>query len=383
MMRALIDKSEFVGLENTTWLYSGAETPTHRGSMAAVEDYMRSRSLGPIGRDRNTSVENNCKALLAQMMNGRPEDIAFMSNSSEVISMIASSMDWQAGDNLILHTLEFPSGVLPWLKLKEKGIEIRIVEDTNGEVGVDDILRVTDERTRLVMTSHVSYLTGARLDYRSLYRKLKETRTLLLLDVTQSLGVVPVQMYEADFVVCSSYKWLLSTHGAAVFGINRERISLVPAYVGWRSVKDMFGPNRFQAFELQDDARRFELGYPSYPTLYSMNFTVQLLLNIGIANIERHVLELGSYLIRGLKELGLEVMTPVQPEKRAGNISVRHEAGEQIAEGLLKEQIYIWGGDGRFRISLHLFNDKDDVDRLLNKLAPLLAGIQGEGGENG
>jgi selenocysteine lyase/cysteine desulfurase len=233
------------------------------------------------------------------------------------------------------------------------------------------------------MTSHVSYLTGARLDYRSLYRKLKETRTLLLLDVTQSLGVVPVQMYEADFVVCSSYKWLLSTHGAAVFGINRERISLVPAYVGWRSVKDMFGPNRFQAFELQDDARRFELGYPSYPTLYSMNFTVQLLLNIGIANIERHVLELGSYLIRGLKELGLEVMTPVQPEKRAGNISVRHEAGEQIAEGLLKEQIYIWGGDGRFRISLHLFNDKDDVDRLLNKLAPLLAGIQGEGGENG
>ncbi|MFD0868878.1 aminotransferase, class V [Chlamydia abortus] len=383
MMRALIDKSEFVGLENTTWLYSGAETPTHRGSMAAVEDYMRSRSLGPIGRDRNTSVENNCKALLAQMMNGRPEDIAFMSNSSEVISMIASSMDWQAGDNLILHTLEFPSGVLPWLKLKEKGIEIRIVEDTNGEVGVDDILRVTDERTRLVMTSHVSYLTGARLDYRSLYRKLKETRTLLLLDVTQSLGVVPVQMYEADFVVCSSYKWLLSTHGAAVFGINRERISLVPAYVGWRSVKDMFGPNRFQAFELQDDARRFELGYPSYPTLYSMNFTVQLLLNIGIANIERHVLELGSYLIRGLKELGLEVMTPVQPEKRAGNISVRHEAGEQIAEGLLKEQIYIWGGDGRFRISLHLFNDKDDVDWLLNKLAPLLAGIQGEGGENG
>lgn len=382
-MRALIDKSEFVGLENTTWLYSGAETPTHRGSMAAVEDYMRSRSLGPIGRDRNTSVENNSKALLAQMMNGRPEDIAFMSNSSEVISMIASSMDWQAGDNLILHTLEFPSGVLPWLKLKEKGIEIRIVEDTNGEVGVDDILRVTDERTRLVMTSHVSYLTGARLDYRSLYRKLKETRTLLLLDVTQSLGVVPVQMYEADFVVCSSYKWLLSTHGAAVFGINRERISLVPAYVGWRSVKDMFGPNRFQAFELQDDARRFELGYPSYPTLYSMNFTVQLLLNIGIANIERHVLELGSYLIRGLKELGLEVMTPVQPEKRAGNISVRHEAGEQIAEGLLKEQIYIWGGDGRFRISLHLFNDKDDVDRLLNKLAPLLAGIQGEGGENG
>lgn len=382
-MRALIDKSEFVGLENTTWLYSGAETPTHRGSMAAGEDYMRSRSLGPIGRDRNTSVENNCKALLAQMMNGRPEDIAFMSNSSEVISMIASSMGWQAGDNLILHTLEFPSGVLPWLKLKEKGIEIRIVEDTNGEVGVDDILRVTDERTRLVMTSHVSYLTGARLDYRSLYRKLKETRTLLLLDVTQSLGVVPVQMYEADFVVCSSYKWLLSTHGAAVFGINRERISLVPAYVGWRSVKDMFGPNRFQAFELQDDARRFELGYPSYPTLYSMNFTVQLLLNIGIANIERHVLELGSYLIRGLKELGLEVMTPVQPEKRAGNISVRHEAGEQIAEGLLKEQIYIWGGDGRFRISLHLFNDKDDVDRLLNKLAPLLAGIQGEGGENG
>lgn len=380
-MRALIDKSEFVGLGNTTWLYSGAETPTHEGSMAAVKDYMRSRSLGPIGRDRNASVEKNCKGLLAQMMNGRPEDIAFMSNSSEVISMIAGSLDWQAGDNIIINTLEFPSGVLPWLKLKEKGIEIRIVEDINGEMCVDHILRAVDERTRLVMTSHVSYLTGARLDYQTLYSKLKKTRTLLLLDVTQSLGVIPVQMYEADFVVCSSYKWLLSTHGAAVLGINRERSSLVPAYVGWRSVKDMFGPERFQTFELQEDARRFELGYPSYPTLYSMNFTVQLLQKIGIAAIERHVLELGGYLIQGLRNLGLEIMTPEQPEKRAGNISVKHEAGEKIAEWLLKDQIYIWGGDGRFRISLHLFNDTDDIDRLLNGLHKLLTEAQGIGGD--
>ncbi|WP_010273390.1 aminotransferase class V-fold PLP-dependent enzyme [Paenibacillus senegalensis] len=369
VMNALIKKSEFIGLDNTTWLYSGAETPSHKGSVAAVQDYLRSRSLGPIGRDRNMSVEKNCKEQLALLMNGKAEDIAFLSNSSEGISMIAASLDWKSGDNVIINTLEFPSGVLPWLKLREKGVDIRLIEDHDGEVSVESILQAADERTRLVMTSHVSYLTGARLNYRALYQELKKTNILLLLDVTQSLGVIPVDMYEADFVVCSSYKWLLSTHGAAVLAVNRQRIDLRPAYVGWRSVQDMFGSERFQSFELQQDARRFELGYPSYPTLYSMNFTVQLLRQVGIPRIEEHVLGLGTYLIGELTKLGFNVMTPAEPQKRAGNISVRHEQGEVIAEKLLKEQVYIWGGDGRFRISLHLFNDLEDVERLL-KLLP-------------
>ncbi|HLR52767.1 MAG TPA: aminotransferase class V-fold PLP-dependent enzyme [Candidatus Avamphibacillus sp.] len=94
-------------------------------------------------------------------------------------------------------------------------MEVRIVDDQDWLVRVDDILAQVDDNTKLVMTSHVSFKSGAKIDYESLYKEILKTNALLLLDVTQSLGVTPVEMYSADFVVCSSYKWLLSVGEAA------------------------------------------------------------------------------------------------------------------------------------------------------------------------
>jgi cysteine desulfurase/selenocysteine lyase len=330
---------------------------------------MQLRALGPVGRENNARVEASCKANVARLLGGRPEDIAFLSNSSEIISMIAGAIDFKPGDNVVIHTLEFPAGVLPWLLLTEKGVSVRVVSHTQWQVTPEDILAEVDDRTRIVMTSHVSYFSGARLDYRSLYARLKQTDTLLLVDVTQSLGAVPVDMYDADFVVCSTYKWLLSLHGVGILGVNPARVSgFTPKSTGWRAVADMFSPNRFESFEFLDDARRFETGYPSYPTLYALNESTKVLLDIGIDRIERHIHELGTKLISSLTGLGYEIMTPAEPEWRAGNICIMAEQGDELAEKLQEQNIYVWGGDGRFRISIHLFNDSADLDRLLTAL---------------
>jgi selenocysteine lyase/cysteine desulfurase len=229
-----------------------------------------------------------------------------------------------------------------------------------------------DQHTRLVVTSHVSYLSGNRIDYRRLYQELKQTQTLLLLDATQSLGAVPVDMQETDFVVCSSYKWLLATHGVGILGVNPDRTQAFKSRaVGWRSVTDMFGSDRFDRYTCHADARRFELGYPSYPTVYTLNFTTGLLLDVGIERIERHILELGTQLIERLQGLGLEIMTPTRSEKRAGNIAVVCPDGEHVAEALQREGILVWGGDGRLRASVHLFNDEHDIERFTHVLEAL------------
>lgn len=364
-MKALINKKDFIGLEQNTWFYSGAETPTHRSILEAVTDYMHLRSLGPLGREKNSQTEWNCKKNLAALLNGNPEQIAIMSNTSEVISMISQSLPFQPGDNVIIHVLEFPSGVLPWLHLKQQGVEVRVVEHTNWEIDVDDLLKLVDDKTKLIMTSHVSYLTGARMDYRRLYQELKKTDTLLLLDVTQSLGVVPVDMEMADLVVCSTYKWLLSVHGGGILGVNPNRVhELIPKYVGWRSVTDVSSPNRFDSFTFQQDARKFELGYPSYPTIYALNYSTQILLDVGIEQIEQHVLALGGELINQLNSLGMEVMTPSDSTKRAGNICMVCENAESVADKLFENGVYVMGGDGRLRASIHAFNDSDDIQKL-------------------
>jgi cysteine desulfurase/selenocysteine lyase len=365
-MNSLIEKSQFIGLDNSTWLYSGAETPPHKSSLEQVTQYFQMRGKGPEGRDYNSNIENACKKNIAKLLNGLPEQIALMSSTSEAISSIAQGMDLREGDNVIINTLEFPSGVLPWLLLKEKGVEVRVVSHHTWQISVDDILSKMDERTKLVVTSHVSYLTGARLDYKLLYQKVKTTNALLLLDATQSLGVCSVDMNEADLVVCSTYKWLLSIHGGGILAINPKRTQhIIPQAVGWRSVRDMFSDNRFESFTFYEDARRFELGYPNYAMIYSLHYTTGLLLQVGIDRIENHILALGSILIAQLKAKGYEVMTPENSNHRAGNICVVCPDGEKVADYLREKKVYLWGGDGRIRASLHMFNDSTDVDRLM------------------
>ncbi|MGG4495936.1 aminotransferase class V-fold PLP-dependent enzyme [Brevibacillus reuszeri] len=369
-MKSLVDKSLFLGLDCCTWLYSGAETPTLRGSLDAVNEYLHRRSKGPLGRERNFLVEAVCKQNVASLLHGRAEDVALISNTSEAIGIIAGSIPFRQGDNIVINTLEFPSGVLPWLGLQQKGVEVRVVGHTNWQVSIEDILAQVDHRTRLVMTSHVSYMSGSRMDYRRLYQSLKKTDALLLLDVTQSMGVVPVYLEDTDFIVCSSYKWLLSIHGAGILAVNQsDRVrDLVFRTPGWRSIQEQFGPSRFETYTLHEDARRYERGFPSYPSLYSLAYSTGFLVEIGIENIESHVLQLGEELIEQMRTRGYEVMTPDEQSLRAGNISFVCDQGSRVAESLQQKDVYVWGGDGRVRASLHLFNDSADVEKLIELL---------------
>lgn len=368
-MNSLIDKRQFVGLEECTWLYSGAETPTLKKCVEKVTEYMNYRSKGAAGREYNSRIENECKRNIGKLLSGEPEQIAFMSNSSEIISMIAQSLNLHAGDNVILNTLEFPSGILPWLLLKEKGIEVRLVSHENWQLSVESIMEKVDDRTKLVVTSHVSYLSGARLDYKNLYKKLLATNALLLLDVTQSLGAFPVEMNSADFVVCSSYKWLMSIHGVGILAVNPKRTEgFSPRYVGWRSISDMFSEQRFENFTFYPDARKFELGFPSYSTICTLNYTSSLILDIGKERIEHHILTLGAELIKQLKQKEYEIMTPERPEQRSGNICIVCPNGEDVSKQLEREQVYAWGGDGRLRASIHMFNDSKDIEHFVELL---------------
>lgn len=311
------------------------------------------------------------------MANGEAENVAFLSNASEVISTIARSLGLGAGDNVVINTLEFPSGVLPWLALRGDGVEVRVVPHDGWEVRPEGVMDRVDENTRVVMTSHVSFLSGARMDYKALYRDLQGTNALLLLDVTQSLGVIPVDVGSTDFLVSSSYKWLLAPHGLGILVINPARIGdLPPKAIGWRSVEGVFNPTRFEEFTLWADARRFELGFPSYPTIYALEHSTDLLLGTGIERVQEHVLSLGGVLIEKLRGLGYEVMAPSEPERRAGNIPVVCPRGEDVAESLRQRSIYVWGGDNRLRASVHAFNDGRDVDDLVDAL-------ENGGGESG
>lgn len=368
---SLLAKEAFIGIGDCTYLYTGAEAPILHAGRDALMTYASAKSRAAAGREEQLEMERRCRDQIARLLGAGPGDIAMLSSASEAINSIANGIDWQLGDNVVVNDIEYPSVVFPWLKQRPHGVEVRVVHHRGWRVETNDLIAAIDERTRVVAVSHVSFLSGFRHDLRVLSEAAHRVGALFVVDATQSLGVVPVDGKLCDFVVASSYKWMLGTHGAAVLYWNREAVpDFVPASVGWWSVESIFLSDRYRDYHLKSDAERFIVGYPCMPTIYVLEHSVSRLLQVGIDAIEAHVLALGQKLIAGLTDQGWTVMTSAAEHERAGNIAFVASEPEGLAATLAQDDVHVWGGDDRIRISIHLFNDEHDIERLLAALSP-------------
>jgi cysteine desulfurase / selenocysteine lyase len=364
---ALAPKSDFFELEDVAHLYSAAECPMLASAAAALMDYTRWKSRAEAGRRHHSQITASCKSRIAELLGVSADEIALLGSASEAINAIAGTLAFRPGDNVVVNDLEFPSVVLPWLRMRDRGLEVRVVRHENWTVPAERLLAAVDDRTRLVALSHVSYVNGWRHDVETISETLRTTPTRLLLDATQSLGVFPVEARLADFVVSSTYKWLLGTHGLGILHVNPSRLqALEPAAIGWYSLAAAFTQDRYERYQLRADAGRFETGYLNFPAIYALNASVAYLLNIGVERIARHALALTAELIGGLRSLGLTVATPEDPERRGASVTVLHERASEIGARLAEEAVYVWAGDGRVRASTHAFNDSSDVARCLD-----------------
>ncbi len=371
----LIPRTEFIGLEAMTHLCAGGESPTLKSHRAVVERFFADKAMGEGSRERMDQTVSQCKQKVGELLGVSPDHIAFISTSSEGINLLAYALKWRRGDNVVVCDVEFPSDVLPWTRLKDRGVEVRVVSNRNWFVSLSDLQQALDERTRVVAVSEVSYFTGQRLPLKELSEMVHSHDALLCLDSTHAAGVVPVHAGYADILVSSCYKWLLGTHGTAIFYWNRERLpDLEPPFLGWHSgesIPDWQAPTEYA---LRSGADRFEAGNLGFISIYILDNALEHILKIGIPAIESHVLYLSGRVREGLHALGFELMTPRETEQRAGNICFMTPHINEIMAWLNKRKILVWGayaGVGRVRVSTHLYNSAEDVERLLNALGDL------------
>lgn len=370
-------KNLFPRAQEVAYLDTAAEGLPLPQSEAAFSEYYRAKARGTPGREELHAVEAEALHLVARLLGTEPVNVAFLASASDALNLLALSIDWTLGDQLIISDLEFPSNVLPWLRLRQVGVEVVVVPSRHGALREEDVIGRMTPRTRMVSLSLVSYKTGSRLScVEKIAVEARKRGAIVSIDATQALGRCTVCLDGVDYLMSSSFKWLLGPHGLGIVYIHPElRKRFNPASVGWYSVKDLFSRDRFKSYDLKEGAACLSAGMPNFPSIYALRPGIEFLLQVGINQIYQGLSSVVQRLRKGLCDLGVNLLTPEGAEFSSGIVSFAHPRAEEIGAALKRQGIIVWAGDGRVRASVHLYNDMSDVDRYLDALRPILARV--------
>lgn len=367
---SLVPKTDFLRVPEVAHLCAGGETAILRSHTAAIERFFEGKSDGLAGRSIQTmGLLERTRQRAADLFGVPARDMAFLSSSTDGINQLAAGLDWQTGDNIVIEDIEFPSDIYPWARLENRGVEVRVVRQWGSDASLARLADAIDGRTRVVSTSHVSYLTGRRYDLEALADIAHEAGSLLCVDATHAAGVLPVAARHADIVVSSCYKFLLGVHGAALFYCNPERLgSLQPQQIGWNSVASSGGVADPTTFALRPDATRFEAANPPFLALAVLENALAYIDAIGIDRLAEHVLALGDLLWDSLDARGIRPISPRDPAQRGPNVCFLWPDPAALTAQMAEQGVLIWGDNGRVRVSFHAYNDAADIERFLTAL---------------
>lgn len=309
------------------------------------------------------------------------EDVCVGSSATELLCSLAWAISPLEGTNIVSSRAAFPSTVYPWTRVSEaNGAEIRLAEhDVNLYTNPKTLMSLIDEETSVVTVSHVEYSNGQRYDLEAISDAAHSVGALLIVDATQSMGMVPIDAYstQADAIVSSGYKWMRGTYGAAVGFISPSIVkSLNPGLIGFRSNSDLWDL-RADRLILPEDASRFEYTTIHFGAALGLAAAIDELVEIGMEDVWKHDLELVDSLILGIHNMGIEVVSPMIEEERSAIISLRLPSGFSSLDVVNRLQseysILVTSRTDLLRVSPHIDNSLGEIELLVHALGEILS----------
>ena len=317
---------------------------------------------------------NGARTKFANLFGADEDELAFLYATSGAENIIASAVDWRAGDNVVVDELHFVTTFVLYRELERReGIELRIVPSRDGVVTVDDFAAHTDERTRLISVAWVSNRNGFRYELPPLADLAHAHGAYLYADAIQAWGTFPTDLHEegVDFACGNGYKWLHADFGCAPFYVRREHLEwMTPDRYGHSQVAETLASHRFR---LKTGADKLQYANPAYGPVTAMEAALGFLEGVGLDRIAAHTHTLAGELRIGAEALGMQLFTP--PRNPSAIVSFYHGLDhETLAGALADEGVSItFQEDGKLlRAAVGMFNNRADVDRLLGVLAGLV-----------
>ena len=375
-------RGNYPALERWTYMDVAGRCVFSRATRATLDECLDGHMLDGADKKKYFEMIERTRGRFAELIGAAADEIAYAKNVSEGINMIATAWHWRKGDNVILcPELEHPNNVYPWLNMRQYGLETRFVAPRDGHIPVDEMIARMDGGTRMVAVSTVTFSPGFRTDVETLGRACRSRDVLLLVDAAQSAGVLhtDVEQSRIDALAVSTQKGLLGLYGMGFLYCRREWAErLQPAYLA------RFGVDLGEAheaamgdysYDLAAGARRFDLGNYNYSAAAAAETSINELLQLGTANIEAYVVGLARALAQGFLELGLPVSGGAPGPHLAHIVTVGKMSADHYGTGddlynrlyahLEENRVKLSIRRGMLRFSLHLYNNADDVARVL------------------
>ncbi len=368
-------QTEFPWTRETIYLNHASVGPLPERTRHVLDGFNRKRAAPFQLPDRELMMTlAESRRLTARLINASPEEIALTINTGFGLSLAARALPLQAGDIVVASDREFPANVYPWMMLKDIGVSLELAPTTAEGWPDEEYLldRVGDPRVRVLAVSLVQFSNGYTVDLGRLSSATRTAGTYLVVDAIQGLGHVPVDVRRTpvDVLACGAQKWLLSPWGSGFVYVRRELIrELRPAITGWMAFEGTDDFTRLTEYNdtLRGDARRFELITLPYQDFAGMNASLALLLELGIANIGRHLRQLHEPVLTWSANAGARVASP-RDERGSGILCVAPRDVGAAFRALKAAGIVCSLREGAIRLSPHAYNTLDDMQRVVDAL---------------
>jgi cysteine desulfurase / selenocysteine lyase len=362
-------RDEFPVREKLLYMNHAAVAPLSRRAAEAMQGLaQQALEYGSLHYVDWMATYQAVRTSAARILNAKPTEIAIVKNTSEGIAIVATGIQWKAGDVIVAFKEEFAANYFPWKRLEGQGVEVRWLSIFDDLEKID----AAAKGARMLTISFVQYLSGYRVDLVKIGEICSRRGCLFFVDAIQGMGAFPIDVEAAkiDALAADGHKWMLGPEGCGMLYVRAERQDEIePVQIGWTNFAH-YADYASRDMTLRSDAGRYESGTLNTIGCYGLQSALDLLLEVGIEQIAPDVRALGDRIRAGAEAAGYECLGPRSPDTGAGIVAIKHATLDSllIVRRLKDKNISVTARQGWVRISPHFYNSPEDIERLITEL---------------
>lgn len=347
-----------------------------RAAQAAAEMTLSRNRPGGIDEGELGPSLWRCRKAVARLLEVDADDVTLAPNTSYGVNLGAALVAAGEPGTVVVSDGEFAANVYPWLALRDRGFEVDIVPaDPRGRPDEPRLMeRIARPDVRAFALSAVQFATGHRADLEAFGRLCRDQGVLFVIDAIQALGATPLHPLEchADLVTSGGQKWLCSPWGSGFTWIAPEhRHRFDPPMVSWlameasRDFEDMLS----YRWAFLDDGRKFELASLGIQDYVALAHSVELFVEMGVGAVREHIAAVHAPLLEWMASHDdVELVTPADPERRAGILAFTPPELQASAEALRDAGVIFAVREGAIRLSPHFYNTVEEMETVVGVL---------------